>query len=278
MNIYDDSESISDYMATTGGIHMYPPFPDTAVSNATVYSWDHRFSKAGLSEKLQSKRPWMLGSSGRFFFFFRSFSCHCLVAQAFFEHSVMVKEYTGHRRARDLFQRTTQSCEFRDLHIRSGFAVGNAVRLKPPELARKTMLSFSKPEPSLQEMASGYWTQCISLKWCTVWGILMHQLLRWVRFAWRGVKVLSWHGSKLHSRVWSTVQLLMFYCFSVVSCRFHHLSTEDQNVVFSWQLGLQGRFSKLDTVGRSREFWHKASDSSVVVKFGQSLATGQWKH
>mmetsp|Transcript_1503 Transcript_1503/g.2631 ORF Transcript_1503/g.2631 Transcript_1503/m.2631 type:complete len:89 (-) Transcript_1503:79-345(-) len=35
----------------------------------------------------------------------------------------MVKEYTVHRRARDLFQ--------------------------------KTMLSFSKPEPSLQKMASG---------------------------------------------------------------------------------------------------------------------------
>ena len=50
-----------------------------------------------------------------------------VVAQAFFEHSVMVKEYTVHRRARDLFQLTTQSCEFQFLHFRSGFAVRNAV-------------------------------------------------------------------------------------------------------------------------------------------------------
>jgi hypothetical protein len=50
---------------------------------------------------------WMLGSGGRAFS-----RPNFAVAQAFFEHSVMVKECTGHRRARDLFQLTTQSCEF----------------------------------------------------------------------------------------------------------------------------------------------------------------------
>ena len=133
------------------------------------------------------------------------------------------------------------------------------------------MLSFSRPEPSLPKMASGYWTQ----KWCTalhckwVWGaqapvVGMTQICTasWVSRSYPGMGASFAPGFG--------AQFSCFLDVFIVSSVVSITRVRKIKVLYRWAARLAGSIFTIGYIGDKpgRGLWHKDTQTWIVLEFG----------